>query len=81
MALVALITTRILELTKGTGSDDKPISEPEIAMRTVTLHHLLLSGHLLIVDVQEDLLRDLGVPLGAGPSEVIKPDIEPLVDI
>lgn len=50
-------------------------------MRAVALHHLPLCGHLLLVDVQEDLLGDLGVPLGAGPSEVVEPDIEPLVHI
>lgn len=50
-------------------------------MRAVTLHHLLLRGLVLLVDVEEDFLGDLGVPLGAGPSEVIKPDVEPLIHI
>lgn len=79
LALVALISSCIRELAEGTGSDNEPISEPKIAVRAVTLHHFLLCGLLLIVDVQEDLLGDLGVPLGACPSKIIKPDIEPFV--
>lgn len=79
LALVALISSCIRELAEGTGSDNEPVSQPKIAVRAVTLHHFLLCGLLLIVDVQEDLLGDLRVPLGACPSKIIKPDIEPFV--
>lgn len=81
LTLIALIASCIRELAEGTGPDNEPISQPKIAVRAVTLHHLLLCGLLLIVDVQKYLLGDLGVPLGASPSEIIESDIEPLVHI
>ena len=81
LALVALVAPCVWELAEGAGADDEPIGEPEVAVRAVALHHLLLRGHVLLVDVQEDLLGDLGVPLGAGPSEVVKSDVEPLVHV
>lgn len=81
LALVALVSSGIGEVAEGTGAYDEPISQPEIAILAVALRHLLLRGLLLLVDIEEYLLGDFGVPLGAGPPEVVESDIEPLVDL
>lgn len=81
LALVALVSSGIRELTEGTGAYDESISQPEIAILAVTLCHLLLGGSILFVDIEEDLLGDLGVPLGAGPAKIVESDIEPLIDL
>ena len=56
LALIALISPCIRELTVWTGADNEAISKPKVTVGTVTLGHLLLSCLLLLVDIEEDLL-------------------------
>lgn len=81
LALIALVASGIGELTERTSPYDEPISKPQIAVLAVALGHFFLGSPFLFVDVEEDLLGDLGVPLGAGPAEVVESDIKPLIDL
>lgn len=81
LALITLVSPGIGKLAERTCSYDEPISKPKIAILAVTLGHFLLGGSFLFVDIEEYLLGDFGVPLGAGPAEVVEPDVEPLIDL
>lgn len=81
LALIALVAACISEGTVGAGPHDEPVSQPQVAVFAVALGHLLLDSLILVVDAEEDLLGDLGVPLSAGPAEVVEADIEPLVHL
>lgn len=59
LAFITLITSGIREITERTGAYDESISQPQIAILTITLCHFLLGCPILLVDVEKDLLGDL----------------------
>jgi hypothetical protein len=45
------------------------------------LGHFLFQNFAIFLDVEEYLLADFGVPVGASSAEIIKTDIKPFIDI
>jgi hypothetical protein len=50
-------------------------------MLTVALGHRFFENLALFLNVQEDLLSNLCMPLGASPPEVIEPNIKPFIHL
>lgn len=81
LAFIALITPCIWEGTIGACANNESISQPKITIRAIALCHFLLGGFIFIVNIQKDLLGDFRVPFSACSTEIVEPDIEPLVDL
>lgn len=77
---IALITTSIVEATKGTSALDISISEETIALLAKGLLNSLLEEVAIGVEALKDGVRDGRlVGIGCAP-EVIEADLEPVVD-
>ncbi len=81
LAFVALISSGVRILAKRTSANNEAISKPEIAVWTVALGHFLLERPILLVDVQENLLSYLSVPVSGGPPEIVKSNVKPFVNL
>ena len=60
---------------------DISVSEEPLALVTVELVNHLVEGVTIGVEVLEDFLSDLGVDGRGCPSEVVKVDVEPLINL
>lgn len=80
LAFVALVAFGLVVLATGACSKYKPISQEEVTLFAIALLQLVLENAVVLLDVEEDLLGDGGVPGRAGPPKVVKLYVEPLVD-
>ena len=79
LTFVALVSSGFRVLTKGTVAYHESICKEHAAVLTETLGHGLLIDFAIFVHIVEYFLDNFGVPLSAGPSEMIKTTIEPLI--
>ena len=59
---------------------NKSVSQTPITLFTIQLVHRIFRQISSFVQVPEYILGNFCLPLGCGPSEVIKTDVEPLVN-
>jgi hypothetical protein len=64
LALIALVASCVFISTERTCTTDKSISQKKIAIFTIALGHLLLLDFAIFLDVQKNVLTDLGMPFG-----------------
>lgn len=78
---VALITSSLLVLAMRTCSCDKSISQKQVTNLAIALCHLFFWYSFVFVDIKEDFLSNFSMPLCTCPSEVVKANIKPFVDL
>ena len=64
LASIALVTSCILKFTKRTDPTNKSVSKEKMAFFAITLSHSFFFDPVILLDIKENLLTDLGVPLG-----------------
>ena len=62
LALIALVASCIFIPTERTCATDESISQEKITIFTVALCHLLFLDSVFFLDVQKNILADLGMP-------------------
>jgi len=79
-ASIALITFGISTAAEVAGTFDESVCKERVTLWTELLIDHLLGCHTLLVQVHEDVLRDLGLLGGCCTSELVEVAVEPFVD-
>ena len=66
---------------KWASSGHETIGQEHALLHIVELFNSLLVGVLLGMKLVEDVLSDLGLPLGSSAAKVIEITIEPVIDL
>jgi hypothetical protein len=63
------------------GSNHIPISQELLVLLAEELFHIILSQVTSLSELKEDILGNLSLLWGRGPSKVVKIDLEPVIDL
>lgn len=80
-ARVALVAAGVVVATARAGTLDKAIGQESVVDLAVGLRGDALIEPLVFPELQEDLLDNLGMEVGAGAAEVVEVDLEVVVDL
>lgn len=81
LAFIALISSSILVSAKRANTSYKSICQKQVTILAIALSHLLLGYSICLLNIQEYLLSNFSMPLSTCPSENIKTNVKPLIDI
>jgi hypothetical protein len=81
LTLITLVSSSILVFAKRANTSYKSICQKQITILAIALSHFLLFDSICLLDIQKYLLGNFCMPLSTRPSENIKTNVEPLVDI
>lgn len=80
-ACIALVATGVVVATPGTGAFDEAVGQKGAMDLAERLRGDALLEPLVLPELQEDVLDDLGVVVGAGAAKVVELDLEVVVDL
>ena len=80
-AAIALITTGVIVATVRASASYESIVKEAVAAEALELGYLLLVSVALLLEVDEDVLSDLGMLFGAGSAKQLGVALEPLVNL
>lgn len=81
LARVALVAACARRAAVGTRALDETVGEEAVAVLAEELLDGVGADVAVVVELPEDLLRDLGLLLGRGATEAVERDVEPLVNL
>jgi hypothetical protein len=81
LTLITLISSSILMSTIRASARYKSICQKQITILAITLSHFLLLYSICLLNIQKYLLCNFSMPLSTRPSENIKTNVKPLIDI
>ena len=80
-AVLALVPARVRVMAVGAGAQDVPVGEEPLVLLAEGLAQDALVDVPVLVELREDVLRDLGMHRHGGPAEPVECDGEPFVDV
>ena len=80
-AVLALVPARVGVLAVGAGAQDVAVREEPLVLLAEGLAQDALVDVPVLVELREDVLRDLGVHRHGGAAEPVEGDVEPCVDV
>lgn len=80
-ALIALIAARVLVPTEWTDALDVAVGQKQLTFLAEQLLDDLLVKIAVLVQLQKDILTDLGLFGGRSTAEIVEFDVEPVVDL
>ncbi len=80
-AVLTLIPPGVLVSAVWAGSPDVAVGEEHIGFLRVELFYRVLGDVAVLVELQKDVLGNLGMVMGRRPAELVEGDVEPAIDV